>query len=64
MIRFIKGTFHPGLNSSVIIESASGLGFEVSIPANSVLYKHTEGEQVKVFTSMIVKEDDVSLRSE
>ena len=37
MIRFIKGTFHPGLNGSVIIESASGLGFEVSIPANSAL---------------------------
>ena len=61
MIRFIKGIFHPGLNGSVIIESASGLGFEVSIPANSTLYKNTEGEQVKVFTSMIVKEDDVSL---
>lgn len=61
MIRFIKGIFHPGLNGSVIIESASGLGFEVSIPANSALYKNTEGEQVKAFTSMIVKEDDVSL---
>lgn len=61
MIRFIKGIFHPGLKGSVIIETASGMGFEVSIPANSTLYKHLEGEEVKVYTSMIVKEDDVSL---
>lgn len=61
MIRFIKGVFHPGLSGSVIIETASGMGFEVHIPANSPLYKNLEGETVKVFTSMIVKEDDVSL---
>ncbi|MBR3756337.1 MAG: Holliday junction branch migration protein RuvA [Firmicutes bacterium] len=61
MIRFIKGIFHPGLNGEVIVESASGLGFEIHIPANSPLYKKMEGEDVKVFTSMIVKEDDVSL---
>lgn len=61
MIRFIKGIFHPGFRGEVIIESASGLGFEVNIPANSPLYKKMEGDEVKVFTSMIVKEDDVSL---
>ncbi len=61
MIRFIKGIFHPSPDGSVIIETASGLGFEVNIPANSALYKHMEGETVKVHTSMIVKEDDVSL---
>lgn len=61
MIRFIRGIFHPGLNGSVIIETASGMGFEVHIPANSSLYKNLEGEEVKVYTSMIVREDDVSL---
>lgn len=61
MIRFIKGIFHPGLSGSVIIETASGMGFEVNIPANSSLYKNLEGEEVKVYTSMIVREDDVSL---
>lgn len=61
MIRFIKGMFHPGLSGSVMIETASGMGFEVHIPANSPLYKKLEGETVKVFTSMIVKEDDISL---
>lgn len=61
MIRFIKGIFHPGLSGSVIIETASGMGFEINIPANSSLYKNLEGEEVKVYTSMIVREDDVSL---
>ena len=61
MIRFIKGIFHPGLSGSVIIETASGMGFEVNIPANSSLYKNLEGEEVKVYISMIVREDDVSL---
>ena len=61
MIRFIKGIFHPGLSGTVLIENASGIGFEIAIPANSSLYKNIEGEQVKVFTSMIVKEDDISL---
>lgn len=61
MIRFIKGIFHPGFKGSVIIETTSGMGFEVNIPANSPLYKNLEGEEVKVFTSMIVREDDVSL---
>ncbi|MGF6375473.1 Holliday junction DNA helicase RuvA [Clostridiales Family XIII bacterium PM5-7] len=61
MIRFIKGIFHPGLKDSVIIETASGMGFEVNIPANSPLYKQLEGEEVKIFTAMIVREDDISL---
>lgn len=61
MIRFVKGIFHPTSGGSVIIETASGLGLEVNIPANSSLYKYAEGEPVKVYTSMMVKEDDVSL---
>lgn len=61
MIRSIKGIFHPGAGGSVIIENASGIGFSVHIPANSPLYKHAEGDEVTVHTSMIVKEDDISL---
>ncbi|MEG2012158.1 MAG: Holliday junction branch migration protein RuvA [Anaerovoracaceae bacterium] len=61
MIRFLKGTYHPGLKGSVIIETNSGIGFEVFVPANSPIYRNLEGATVKVYTSMIVKEDDVSL---
>lgn len=61
MIRFIKGVFHPGINGSVVVETNSGIGFIVNVPANSPLYKNMEGEEVKVYTLMIVKEDDISL---
>lgn len=61
MIRFIKGKFHPGPDDSVIIETPSGLGFEVHVPFNSPLYKKNEGEEVRIYTSMRVKEDDISL---
>lgn len=61
MIRFIKGIFHAGLNGSVIIETSSGIGFEIHVAAGSPLYRSADGETVRVFTSMIVREDDVSL---
>lgn len=61
MIRFIKGIFHPSPGGTVIVETPSGIGFEIGIPANSPLYRHMEGETVKVYTSMMVKEDDISL---
>ena len=61
MIRFLKGKFHPMGDGTVIIESGSGIGFLVNVPANSQLYKNLEGEDVKVYTHMIVREDDMSL---
>ncbi|MDD7511760.1 MAG: Holliday junction branch migration protein RuvA [Peptostreptococcaceae bacterium] len=61
MIRFLKGKFHPSINGSAIIETVSGIGFEVFIADNSPLYKTIEGEDVKIHTSMIVKEDSMTL---
>ena len=61
MIRFIKGKFYPQADGTVIIESASGGGFSLTIPANCPLYKHYEGEEVKAYTHMAVREDDISL---
>lgn len=61
MIRFLRGKFHPMGDGTVIIESNSGIGFLVNVPANSPLYKNLEGEDVKVYTHMIVREDDMSL---
>ena len=49
------------LPSGIVVEIPSGIGFEINVPAGSPLYKYGEGEEVKVFTAMIVKEDDVSL---
>ena len=47
--------------TGIVVESPSGIGFEINVPAGSPLYKYGEGEEIKVFTAMIVKEDDVSL---
>ena len=48
------------LESSVVVE-AGGMGYELSVPANSSIYLAKEGEEVTVFTAMIVREDDISL---
>ena len=61
MIRFIKGKFYPQADGTVIIETSSGIGFSMMIPANCPLYKHYEGEDVKAYTYMAVREDDISL---
>ena len=61
MIRTIKGAFHPNIDGSVIIETTSGIGFRVFVPGNSSIYRNVEGDQVKLYTSMIVREDDISL---
>lgn len=61
MIRFIKGKFYPQADGTVVIESASGIGFLMTIAANCPLYKHYEGEEVKAYTLMTVREDDISL---
>ena len=62
MIRFYQRNFSSSPDGSVIIETASGLGFEVNIPANSALYKHMEGETVKgAYVHDRKREDDVSL---
>lgn len=61
MIRFIKGKFYPQADGSVVIENQSGIGFLMTIAANCPLYKHYEGEEVKAYTLMTVREDDISL---
>jgi Holliday junction DNA helicase RuvA len=61
MIRYIKGIYSMTFENSIIVENASGIGFEIFIPAGSPLYRYGEGEEIMVYTSMAVKEDDISL---
>ena len=61
MIRYIKGIYSMTFENSIIVENASGIGFEIFIPAGSSLYRYGEGEEIMVYTSMAVKEDDISL---
>ncbi|MGN0709951.1 MAG: Holliday junction branch migration protein RuvA [Anaerovoracaceae bacterium] len=62
MIRFLKGKFYPSIDGTSVIETSSGIGFLVTIPSNSPLYSHYDGEDVKVYTHMVVsREGDMSL---
>lgn len=47
--------------TSIVVETSSGMGFEINIPAGSPLYRYGEGEEIMVYTVMMVKEDDISL---
>ncbi|MCI2146771.1 MAG: Holliday junction branch migration protein RuvA [Clostridiales bacterium] len=61
MIRFLKGIIHPQQDGTVIIETAAGIGFRVFLPGNSPLYKCKDGDAAQVYTSMAVRENDISL---
>ena len=61
MIRYVKGIYSMNINVGIVVETQSGLGLEIFLPANSPIYRYGEGETIMVYTSMIVKEDDISL---
>lgn len=61
MIRYLRGKFHPQQDGTAIIETDGGIGFLVTIPSNSPLYSHLEGEEVELYTLMTVREDAMSL---
>ncbi|QIB69287.1 Holliday junction branch migration protein RuvA [Aminipila butyrica] len=60
MLHFIKGTLAGQFSGGVVIETG-GLGYEVYVPDNSAMYLAKEGQQVQVYTAMIVREDDISI---
>lgn len=60
MIGYIKGTVEDLSEDSVIIECNS-VGFEVNVPANYPYSKLNPGDEVKLYTYMSVREDDISL---
>lgn len=60
MLHYIKGTLALKLENQIVVE-AGGLGYEITVPANSGVYLAKEGEPVTVYTAMMVREDDVSL---
>ena len=60
MIGFLRGILADKGDGYIIID-VNGVGYQVFVPANSTAYLNAEGEEVLVYTSMIVREDDVSL---
>lgn len=61
MIRYIKGTFAMQFENGIVLETSSGIGFEIFVHQGSPIYKHSEGDEIQVFTEMIVREDGMSL---
>ncbi len=61
MIRIVRGKFHIGKDNSIVVETSSGVGFEVFVPTNSYIYGLLEGVEVMLHTSMIMRENEVSL---
>lgn len=61
MIRFVKGILHKENRGSVIVETKSGFGMEVFVPTGSEAYMKNSGEEIMLYTSMRVREDDMSL---
>ncbi len=60
MISFIKGKFVGTFDGGIIVEN-SGIGYQIFIADNSDIYLKKETEEVKVYTALIVREDDMSL---
>lgn len=60
MLHYIKGILSIKMESQIVVE-AGGLGYEITVPANSSVYLAHEGEEITVYTAMMVREDDVSL---
>lgn len=60
MIGFIRGVLAEKGNGYIIVD-VNGVGYEIFVPANSGAYLSGEGSEVMVYTTMMVKEDDVSL---
>lgn len=61
MIRYVKGIYGMTFAGGIVVETNSGIGLEIFLPMNSPIYKYTEGDTVMVYTSMIVKEDSMTL---
>ncbi len=60
MIGFIRGILAEK-GAGYIIVDVNGVGYEVFVPANSGAYMAAEGQEVMVHTTMMVREDDMSL---
>jgi len=60
MISFIKGRLASKTSEKAVID-VSGVGFEILIPASSVSRLPQEGEEVMLLTSLVVREDSLTL---
>lgn len=60
MIYYIKGIIKDKMPGAIAIEN-NGVAFLVNVPENSNAFLLNENEEITLYTSMIVREDDISL---
>lgn len=60
MIGFIRGELAEKGDGYITVD-VNGVGYRIFVPANSGVYLNEEGHEVMVYTSMMVREDDISL---
>lgn len=60
MIYYIKGKIKDRMPGAVAIEN-NGVAFLVNVPDNSTVFLANENDVITLYTSMIVREDDISL---
>ncbi len=60
MLHFIKGRIAEVLPGLAVLENG-GIGYELHIPDNSAVYLAKPGDEIRFYTAMIVREDDISL---
>ncbi len=60
MFNYIKGRVAELQPGAVVLENG-GIGFEIRVPDNSVVYMASPGEELRLYIAMIVREDEVNL---
>ena len=60
MIGFLRGILAEKGDGYLIVD-VGGVGYLVNVPSNTGAYLRSEGEEVTLYTTMIVREDDMSL---
>jgi Holliday junction DNA helicase RuvA len=61
MIRMVRGKSYPETDGSLMVETASGLGLRIFIARGSKFYTLPKASDVTVYTSMVVRDDSISL---
>ena len=61
MIAYIKGLFAEADGNAVMIETAGGIAYEVAVMPSDLDRLPAQGEEIKLYTYLQVKEDGVAL---
>lgn len=60
MIAFIKGRLEEKGESGIVLER-EGIGYEISVPMNEQMDRLYEGQELKIYTYLYVREDALAL---